>query len=84
MEYKYDGTGEFEGLILESMLPKEDWKYGTEILVYSNQPERSKREDTQMRIISLIGNEINQRQDNCISDVMRCSEHCGDTVREVR
>jgi hypothetical protein len=46
MEYKYEGTGDFEGLVIESALPKEYWKFGTELLVYSNQPERSKREDS--------------------------------------
>lgn len=47
MKYKYEGTGEFEGFMIESMIPKEDWKFGAEIFLYSNQPERSKREDSE-------------------------------------
>ena len=53
------------------------------IIYHNNQPERSKREDLQM-IITQIANEIlREYEDNIISE-MRCSEHCGNTVREVQ
>ena len=35
LKYKYEGSGDFEGLIMESDIPKEDWKFGTEIILYS-------------------------------------------------
>jgi len=29
MKYKYDGIQEFQGLVIESDVPKEEWVYGT-------------------------------------------------------
>lgn len=33
MKYRYEGIGEFEGIILESNLPSEQWGYGTQVSV---------------------------------------------------
>jgi hypothetical protein len=46
MKYEYDGINEFEGYKLRSDIPKEEWKFGTEVNIELYQPERSKREDS--------------------------------------
>ena len=41
---------------------------------FPNQPERSKREDSQLIIIKAVGDELRRGEDNIIEE-MRCSEH---------
>ena len=53
-----------------------------------NQPERSKREDAKLKNpCSNCWNEIKEHASTCVefyNIAMRCSEHCGNTVREAQ
>lgn len=50
---------------------------------FPSQPERSKREDS---IVSKIKSDVDSKRMKPLFDAfeMRCSEHCGNTMREVQ